>query len=55
MYKKQNQFNPTGIKGPTEVDMLLNKTLTQINCSHVNTIVSLDQLDFKKILGEKAK
>ena len=28
MHKKQNQFNPSGIKWPTEVDMPLNKTQT---------------------------
>ena len=28
MHKKQNQFNPSGIKWPTEVDMLLNITQT---------------------------
>ena len=26
MHKRQKQFNPFGIKWPTEVDMLLNKT-----------------------------
>ena len=29
MDKKQNQFNPSGIKRPTEFDMPLNKTQTQ--------------------------
>ena len=28
MRKKQNQFNPSGIKWPTEVDMPLSKTQT---------------------------
>ena len=28
MHKKQNQFNSSGIKWPTEVDMPLNKTPT---------------------------
>ena len=30
MHKKQNQFNPSGIKWPIEVDMPLNKTQTHI-------------------------
>ena len=29
MHKRQKQFNPSGIKWPTEVDMPLNKTQTQ--------------------------
>ena len=29
MHKRQKQFNPSGIKWPTEVDMPLNKTWTQ--------------------------
>ena len=29
MHKRQKEFNPSGIKWPTEVDMLLNKTQTQ--------------------------
>ena len=28
MHKRQKQFNPSGIKWPTEVDMPLNKTQT---------------------------
>ena len=28
MHKKQNLFSPSGIKWPSEVDMLLNKTQT---------------------------
>ena len=30
MHEKQNQFNPSGIKWSTEVDMPLNKTQTQV-------------------------
>ena len=30
MHKKQKQFNPSGIKWPTVVDMPLNKTQTQL-------------------------
>ena len=30
MHKRQKQFNSSGIKWPTEVDMPLNKTQTQI-------------------------
>ena len=30
MHKRQKQFNSSGIKRPTEVDMLLNKTQTQM-------------------------
>ena len=29
MHKRQKQFNPSGIKWPTEIDMPLNKTQTQ--------------------------
>ena len=29
MHKRQRQFNPSGIKWPTEVDMPFNKTQTQ--------------------------
>ena len=29
MHKRLKQFNPSGIKWPTEVDMLLNKTPAQ--------------------------
>ena len=28
MHKRQKQFNPSGIKWPTDVDMPLNKTQT---------------------------
>ena len=45
MHKKQNQFNPSGIKWPTKVDMQLNKTQTGISgnnqaISHIRTIHS---------------
>ena len=34
MHKRQKQFNPSCIKWPTEVDMLLNKTQTQTFVYH---------------------
>ena len=42
MHKKQNQFHPSGIKWPTEVDMALNKTQTRLKSGPPSSFLLLD-------------
>ena len=50
MHLRQKQFNPSGIKWPTEVDMLLNKTQTQIQFGKSIANISLSkQMTYAKL------
>ena len=48
MHKRQKQFNPSGIKWPTKVDMLLNKTQTDLEKAY-------DILKDLKNLGQQGR